>query len=256
MKNGPPDTSFFLLRGLSREIRHWGDFPNLLANKSTDYRSIPLEIPGNGKLRNVPSPLTIDQYVVEIRKQYMAAMRKEDRNILLGLSFGGMIAAAWLHDFPGDFDGIILINMSSQLSQPYKRLRPTAAIGLLLASLSGNTLLRERTIARVICNLADSGKLALAWQKITESAPIKRRNTLRQLYAASTFYLPVAPDIPSLLLASDNDRLVHHSCSRRIAEVWEAELISHPQAGHDLPADDPCWCCEAIFSWLRKEYGG
>ena len=254
MMHGPPHTSFFLLRDLAREIRHWGDFPNQLAQKRTGCRSVPLEIPGTGKLRNTPAPLAISQYVQEIRKQYLAIVRFEDRNVLLGLSFGGMIAARWLEDFPCDFDGAILINTSSRQSPASKRLCPSAAARLVCASFYRKTLHREKTIARVICNLADTAELTRAWQKISDSAPMQRRNILRQLYAAAIFDLPAAPSVPILLLGCDNDRLVHHSCSRRIANTWEIELISHPQAGHDLPTDAPNWCCEVIFSWMAKVY--
>lgn len=254
MVNGPPDTSFFLLRGLAREIRHWGDFPNLLEDTCPDCRSILLEIPGAGKLNNSRAPRNIARYVLEIRKQYLAVVRPEDRNIIVGLSFGGMIAARWLRDFPDDFHGGILINTSSRLSPTFQRLRPSAAMRLLTASFYRKTLAREKVIAEVVCNLADTAGLATTWQRISDNAPITRGNILRQLWAAATFDLPDSQNVPTLLLGCDNDRLVDHSCSQRIARAWDIELLSHPLAGHDLPTDDPDWCCETIFSWMSRAY--
>lgn len=40
-------------------------------------------------------------------------------------------------------------------------------------------------------------------------------------------------------------------CSRRIAEAWGCTSAIHPDAGHDLPLDDPQWTIERIVGWHR-----
>lgn len=54
------------------------------------------------------------------------------------------------------------------------------------------------------------------------------------------------------MLVSERDRLVNPACSRRLAEATGAVLEQHPQAGHDLPLDDPTWTVDAIARWQAQ----
>lgn len=242
--------SFFLLRGLGREVRHWGEFCNLLEKTRSHFKVVPLEIPGSGVLRGKLSPISTDGYVEELRTQYIRKIQPNHINIILGLSFGGMIAARWINDFPTDFHGAILINTSGRPSPYYKRLRVSAAITLLIAAFHRNGYHREKKITSLICNLVDTEDLARKWQIIAESAPVSSTNMLRQLYTAAKFSLPSQTTLPSLLLCSTKDRLVAADCSHSIAAAWNISLIPHPTAGHDLTTDDPDWCITQVLSWL------
>ena len=242
--------SFFLLRGLAREVRHWGDFCSQLEMAHHHFRVIPLEIPGAGIRRAERSPISIRGYIKEMRQQYLDTLRPNQTTIILGLSFGGMIAARWIHDYPSDFHGAILINTSGRPSPFYERMRFSAATRLLSAVFQRNPILREKRIANVICNLADTEVLAQKWGQIAKSAPMTRSNMLRQLYTAARFRTPPSPTLPTLLLCSANDRLVSAACSHAIADSWNITPIIHQTAGHDLPTDDPRWCIRQIISWL------
>lgn len=246
--------SIFLLRGLAREIRHWGEFPLLLEKKNSECRSLPLEIPGAGLLGKEKAPLHPSGHAAIIRDAHFNKLSGERLNIALGLSFGAMIAAQWCNDYPKDFQGLILINTSCRSSPPFQRLRPQGALTLLKAMMNGNLEVRERRVADTICNLADTEAVARRWAAIAADAPPSRINAFRQVVAASRFSLPEPPSIPVLILTSAQDRLVSSDCSRYIARHWNASLISHPSAGHDLPTDDPTWCIETITSWLKKTF--
>ena len=209
-KNSP--ISFFLLRGLAREVRHWGEFSSLLERTGPHFRVVPLEIPGCGVRRTEQSPTSVDGYVEKLRSQYLHEAQRNHIHILLGLSFGGMIAARWIHDFPTDFHGAVLINTSGRPSPHYQRLRISAAITLVSTVFQRNTYLREKKIAGLICNLVDTDDLAQKWQRIAETAPVFPTNMLRQLYTAARFSLPLQTTLPTLLLCSTHDRLVAPAC--------------------------------------------
>jgi pimeloyl-ACP methyl ester carboxylesterase len=242
--------SFFLLRGLAREVRHWGNFCKELEAANSRFRVIPLEIPGAGRRRAERSPANIADYVDELRHQYLQRIQPEHTNIVLGLSFGAMISARWIYDLPTDFHGAIFINTSGRPSPFYERMRVSAAVGLLRALFYKNPNDREKTLARLICNLADTEILANEWGRIAESTPMAPSNILRQFYAAARFSMPPASTLPTLILYSTNDRLVNSACSQSIADWWQIEPVSHPTAGHDLTTDDPHWCINQIISWL------
>lgn len=247
-------TSFFLLRGLARESRHWGDFIRILEEGGRSFRVFALEIPGTGRLRKTRSPVAVSDYVSQLRSQYQQYRQKEYRNIVLGLSFGGMIAASWMDLFPEDFQAAVLINTSCRTSPPYRRLKASALPQLFAAAGAGSAVRREKHITNLVCNLADKEIIAAEWGEIARDAPVSGRNALRQLQAATRFNLPSKPAIPVLLLNSVKDRLVSARCSATIARLWQAECVRHPTAGHDLPTDDPHWCVEKIAIWLQGIY--
>jgi predicted alpha/beta hydrolase family esterase len=72
------------------------------------------------------------------------------------------------------------------------------------------------------------------------------------LLAAARYRAPrQAPGLPILLLASQHDKLVDSRCSQALAEAWGSLLMSHPDAGHDLPLDDPHWVAHTVQHWLK-----
>ena len=81
-------------------------------------------------------------------------------------------------------------------------------------------------------------------------------NTLRQLAAAARYrWSGSAPAQPVLVLRSAGDRLVDPACSQRIAEAWRAGLLTHPDAGHDLPLDDGPWLAAQVAAWAAVHAG-
>lgn len=247
----PPTVSLFLLRGLAREVRHWGSFVAHLEDAPYTSRVIAMEVPGAGELCHQSSPTAIQEYVMHLRKHYAQHLQTGGHTFLLGLSLGGMIAAQWLHNHSSDFSGGVIINSSARPSPFYKRLRPSAAGQLLASMLSRTPYNREKQIADCVCNLADTEKVAREWATIAADAPISRRNALRQLFAAATFTLPGTPKVPTLILNSEHDRLVAPQCSQNLANLWQSRLICHHHAGHDLTTDDPAWCVDQIGEWIR-----
>jgi predicted alpha/beta hydrolase family esterase len=103
----------------------------------------------------------------------------------------------------------------------------------------------------VVSNSSDCRRQALPeWSALAQSYPVARRNALRQLAAAARFRAPGRPPaMPVLVLASTCDRLVDASCSRAVAKAWNADLIEHPRAGHDLALDDGPWLAATVASW-------
>ena len=91
------------------------------------------------------------------------------------------------------------------------------------------------------------------WVSVRAQRPVRPLNALRQLLAAARYRAPAqAPDVPMLLLASTNDRLVDSRCSQALARAWHCPLAMHPDAGHDLPLDDADWVASQIRHWLAS----
>jgi len=222
-------TTWILLRGLTRETRHWGSFPRELAAEFPGDRVLPLELPGNGELNNLASPWSVPA---------MAAFCRE---------------RAQAH--PGEIAGCVLINTSFGAFSPVqRRLRPRAWPALLEILLDRTAEGRERRVLGLTSARPGAHPQAVQdWTAIRRARPVRAGNAFRQLLAAARFRAPARAPAPALVLAGARDGLVDPRCSAEIARRWGCPLAVHPDAGHDLPLDDGAWVAREIRRWLAPE---
>jgi pimeloyl-ACP methyl ester carboxylesterase len=242
--------TWILLRGLSRETGHWGNFLALLQDAFPNDRLVPLDFPGNGALHLQQSPTSVQAMVAHCRQQ-VSALPLQPPYGVVALSLGGMVSVAWAYAYPNEVSHQVLINTSLRPINPfYQRLSPHNYTHLLHLLLSGTNAKKwEHTIWHMTSRMSHSDTVD-AWVKLRQQHPVKPMNALRQLWAASRFNAPTTvPKTATLLLASTHDALVSVECSRSIARQWNTELLEHPQAGHDLPLDDGQWVVDQILGW-------
>jgi len=263
-----PAPTWVLLRGLTREAAHWGDFPaRLAAALPAGARVITLDLPGNGALRDRPSPARVEDMAKACRAELRSLQAPAPIN-LVAMSLGAMVAVAWASRHPQEIGRAVLINTSLRpFSPPHQRLRPAnwpRLIGLLRPGVAPREV--EATILRMTSardggaeplpaaaqalaprSQAERDALLDHWTAIRRERPVAPADALRQLLAAARYRAPLAaPAVPLLLLVGARDVLVDPRCSRRLAAAWGVELREHPAAGHDLPLDAPDWVARQI----------
>lgn len=246
-----------LLRGLTRESGHWGDFPAQLAAALPDARLHCLDLAGNGARYRETSPLQVAAMAQDCRAQ-LAARGVAGPVHLLAMSLGAMVAMAWASAQPAEVAGAVLINASfAGLSPLHRRLRPSSYPALLGVLAGADAPEREAVILRLTSRRGDPAVL-VQWIELRRRHPVSARNALRQLLAAARFRLPAqSPPVPLLLLSGAGDALVDPRCSQALAVRWRVPLAEHPDAGHDLPLDDGSWVAQRIGEWLaRRERPG
>jgi pimeloyl-ACP methyl ester carboxylesterase len=248
--------TWVLLRGLTRESGHWGDFPETLRARLMDARVLTLDLPGTGVLNHLRSPADIEATMRHCRQQ-LAAQAIAPPYRLLAMSLGAMVAVAWAARHPDELAGCVLVNTSLRPFSPwYRRLRPAnygALLGVLLAPGTGRA--REETILRLTSrHLSPGAAVVDDWTALREARPVSRANAMRQLLAAARYRAPTqAPAVPMLVLASRCDGLVDVRCSQRLARQWNAPFVEHPSAGHDLALDDGAWLAEQVARWSQRK---
>lgn len=251
--------TIILLRGLGRESAHWGDFPNRLRATLQNHflatvRCIDLLGTGQFYREKVSSEL---HRIAEHARLNAINLSKNELLIeqsplfLIGISMGAMVALDWAQN-DINVKGLILINTSFGQQPLSWRVRPAAWSKALLA-LVVPIHCRERIMLSIVSN-QDNGKSKelIHWQSIQQRRPVSRGNIIRMLIAAAR-YKPVArSDRLGLIVASEQDRLVSVKCSEQIAKQMQWPMITHPNAGHDLPMDAPDWLTRKIADWLIK----
>jgi pimeloyl-ACP methyl ester carboxylesterase len=239
---------WILLRGLTRESRHWGAFAVLL-----DAREgvLPIDLPGNGTEADNRSPLAVDAYVDALRAEAQRRGARAPYRVL-AMSLGGMVATSWALRYPEEIERLVLVNTSMRpYSHVHERLRPSAWPALLRVARHWDGRdaqgIAETLIHSVTCARRDTLAADLdAWRAIRASAPVSRANALRQLAAAARYTARGVPRCAVLVVSSRGDRLVNPVCSARLARAWDAPMAQHPWAGHDLPHDDPQWLADLL----------
>lgn len=241
--------NILLLRGLGREAAHWGTFPSVLEKTIPGAKCHALDLPGAGKERTRESPALIPLISEDVRSRWIPLRTdSSDRWMVVGISLGAMVACDWLARNGEDFKKGVLINPSAANVSPFwKRMRwqcmPLIAETLLYTDVSS----RERLILKIVSNKKAQDPTTIAnWVKIAEERPITRWMFLNQMVAASRFHLPRELAQPVLVLNSSEDRIVDSECGTEVAKRLKAELETHPEAGHDLPLDDPEWVANKI----------
>ena len=247
-------SNWILLRGLSREARHWGSFADLLRREIPDAQVSAPDLPGNGSLNDRQSPLRVEQMVEALREQ-LSVQRVAPPYRLLAMSLGAMVAVDWAARHPDEIGGAVLINTSLRPFSPFHhRLKPAnyrRLLGLIWSN--ADDLAWERAILELTSRHAGAHAAVLDdWLAYRRENPVAIGNALRQLVAAARYRAPsVKPSVPLLVLSSQGDALVDSACSRQIAERWQLPHAVHPDAGHDLPLDDGAWVARQLRRWLQ-----
>jgi pimeloyl-ACP methyl ester carboxylesterase len=247
-------TTWIFLRGLTRESRHWGDFPEMFCHGIPCAQVHTPDLPGNGALHAQQSPLRVDEMMECCRAQLIEQGVPPPYH-LLAMSLGAMVAVAWADRYPNEVLGCVLINTSLRPFSPfYRRLKPGNYPRILkLALMGGSEQAWESTILEITSRHVKQPLAVLKdWVAYRRESPVSARNAIRQLLAAMRYRAPVrklAP--PVLVLMSQHDALVDVSCSRQLALRWNVTFAEHPTAGHDLPLDDSSWVIRKVMQWQQ-----
>jgi pimeloyl-ACP methyl ester carboxylesterase len=223
-------TTWVLLRGLTREARHWGEFPDRLREQLPGARIVLLDLPGNGELSHWASPWRVEAMAEHCRAE-LARRGEAPPFHVLAMSLGAMVAVAWAQQHPRELAGCVLINTSLRPFSPfYQRLRPRNYPTLLRLALGGMTRHeREKAVLRLTSTQCASPEAVLErWVSIATERPVSASNAVRQLWAATRFIAPpLAPEVPVLLLAGARDALVAARCSVELARRWQTDIAIH-----------------------------
>jgi len=244
--------NIILLRGLVRESRHWGDFPQKLQNSINDSIVLTPEIQGVGKYTSTNSPDNLEEMIEFMRSQIKDQIENQN-NIIIAMSLGGMIAKCWSEKYPQDFNRMILINTSFKgINQIYHRLTPHAIKVFLSIFITPHVAMRERKILQLVSNnKVAQDKVHRNWVEIQQDAPVSRTSFINQIKAAMKFEPKKSkPKLPLLLIGAKKDRLCDVKCTQRLFQLWGGKMKLHQSAGHDIPLDDPEWLITKIKDFI------
>jgi len=245
--------NWVLLRGLTRDARHWGPFVQQMRQHFADDDIVTPDMPGNGSLNRLTSPASVEQ-MCEVWRQMLLGQGLRPPFHLVAMSLGAMVATHWCDRYPDEIVRCVLINTSLRPYAPmHWRLRPQAWAPFATMLLHPSDAERaERTIQKLTLQRSDIAAQWLPqWVAWRRQLPVAPANALRQLLAAARYRAPrQAPRVSMLILNGARDALVDPRCSQVLAEAWGCPLRIHANAGHDLPMDDGAWVAQQVHAWV------
>lgn len=253
-QNSVEKRNWILIRGLARGRGHWGVFPERLQQAHPNDNIYYVDVPGNGDLKDVPTPLSVAEFVTSFEEQ----LKKQNFDSSLptygySLSLGSMGMVEWAKQRPGFFKKIFISNTSAaNFSNVFARLSVDAMkLGLRmrflhdpeereLASLEVTTTLTKEQIKT---DYKKSYESMLSYSKTHSAHP---KNVFRQLVAAVKYAFPKQAPTEVVLMSGGQDKFVSAQCSKDIENKWHCKHTIHPQAGHDITFQFPDWVVEQM----------
>ena len=246
--------TFFLLRGIGRESGHWGNtFTNYVKNQIPSAQFVLMDLPGAGRYYNKPALSTIEKMADFLRTEHLTLMDSlEGKKVIVATSLAGNVALEWVMQYPGDFQGAILLSTSlKRICKGKERVQPEAKKQFVNIFLTDDIKEREKEFLSINSNLnVGNDSLLNAWENIQKLRPVAKGALLKQTVAGMV-YKPrrAEPTIPVLLIGSKTDKIVAETCFRKVAKALNGDLYLHEHAGHGIPVDVPQWLADTTSYW-------
>lgn len=244
-----------LIKGIRQDARHWDATPQTFVDEGWGTEVLAVDLPGAGAEHLRSATWRVEAMAADVRRRWLERTSGEGPVVLLGLSLGGMVAAAWARRHPTELAAVVLGNTSfGRLSPPWQRLQLANLPTLVEAVTTRDPAVRERRVLKLVSACDNDERLArlIARNDAFQAAqPFRRANLARQVLAGGWFMGPERLEVPTAVLSGARDGFVDPRCSDALAAHLRAPLFRHPHAGHELTIDAPRWLMETAGEWAR-----
>ena len=242
-----------MLRGLSRTVRHWLGYERKIAE---NHRVITLDLRGIG---HNTQPLSFLHTMQDLAADVITVLDELaiQQSHILGVSLGGMVALATGLTYPSRCTSIITINTSIAGQRSLRISAP--GIWAIVSGLVGKKPKLHQNLANILTShrlsAEQKAKLSEEFTKIADSDGIYALTTLKQLLLATRFSVRdklAGLTMPVLLIYGSDDAFVPNINTRKLKSlIPHAQLLSIPDAGHEVMHDQPEALHAAITQWIE-----
>jgi 3-oxoadipate enol-lactonase len=223
--------------------------------RAAGWRTLALDPPGHGRSKGLERGFTMDE-CAEAALQVLDALNVHTPVVVLGTSWGGMIAPRIALRAPDRVRGMVLTNTTAESATPFDRAKNT----LLTWMLAIGAL--DKVVDRMIVSLNFSPetrrrKPELGAELSRNFRSWNRRgviNTVRAVLVDRDSTLDALRNVkaPALVVSGKEDTILPSAHSRRIAEqLPKARHVEVPGAAHLVPLEAPDAANTLILDFVR-----
>jgi 3-oxoadipate enol-lactonase len=225
------------------------------ALRAAGWRTIVLDPPGNGRSKAVGRSFTMDE-CADAALQVFDAMNVRTPVVVLGTSWGGMVAPRMALRAPDRVRGMVLTNTTAESAAPFERaknmlLTTMLAIGALDKVVDGMVVslqLAPETRRRKPELGKEIGRLFLSWNRrgLIES--------VRSVLVDRDADLDALPGVsaPALVVSGKEDHILPSPHSRRIVDKMpNARHVDVADAAHLVPLEQPEASNKLILDFVK-----
>lgn len=213
------------------------------ALRAAGLRTLVLDPPGHGRSTGPGRQFTIDE-CAQAALQVLDALNVQTPVIVLGTSWGGMVAPRIALLASDRVRGMVLFNTTAESAAPFDRLKAIFLTKLLAISALDKTV-DNMTVPSMLASETKRRKPELAVELTKTLRSWKRRGLIDAVRSVlvdrdSVLETLRRVEAPALILSGKEDTILPSSYSRRMAEkLPNARHIEMPGAAHLVPIEVP-----------------
>jgi len=237
-------------------VHGWGDssaiWRETVADLSSDFRCIVLDLPGHGDSPAGQGPWSIQKLTAPV--QILVGALGITAATIVGHSMGGLVALQLASEHPELVKRLVLVNVPTcgQWSRGLFTLLSTR----LGSCLMGVAQAGARLLAKLTPHLPGKDSPFLRWNEgIAHADTHVLYETLRDMSDRSCQPQLMRVQVPTLVIAGSKDVVVPPRMARRIAAgIPSAQFASIPGASHTPMLERPAYFLRTLRDFLTSRY--
>ncbi|MGA8441843.1 MAG: alpha/beta hydrolase [Candidatus Sulfotelmatobacter sp.] len=223
--------------------------------RAAGWRTLALDPPGHGRSKGLERDFTMDE-CAEAALQVLDTLNVHTSVVVLGTSWGGMIAPRIALRAPDRVRGMVLFNTTAESATPFDRAKNTL-LTWMLAIDALDKVVDRMNVSLIFSPETRRRKPELGVELSRNFRSWNRRgviNTVRAVLVDRDSTLNALRNVkaPALVVSGKEDTILPSPHSRRIAEqLPKARHVEVPGAAHLVPLEAPDAANRLILDFVR-----
>ena len=237
-----------LIHGLGSSSRDWEQQTDFFARS---YQVVTFDLRGHGQSQKPPGPYSMSLFAGDAA-ELLKALGLAPAHVV-GISLGGMIALQLAADSPTSVRSLVIVNAAPEYVVRTLKERWQVASRLLIVRFLGMRRLGAVLGKRLFPKPGQSALRQLFAKRWAENDPRAYLASMRAIVGWSVNDRLAGIDVPTLVVAADQDYTPVAVKAACVARMPQAELIVIQDSRHATPVEQPALFNATTMAFLARQ---